>query len=282
MAAPRPIGLKSVDPFGIVVAMLQMQLRNTTVKSIPVIELYRQDIGHSRLPMVMIYHGFESSKERKLQHAYIAASKGFFVVLPDAVRHGEREDTAFAALSYEQKAGFLFDIVSETALEIDKLLDHYSQQSLVDIGRCGLMGSSMGGMLIYEYLARFGHERLKTAGIIISSPDFGSIIDNSAEQNPEFYQSYSKHEAERVKAEQPLSMVRGLKNFPLLLLNAEDDPIMPINRVRDFYSHLHRHYTEKEALRMKTYHETGHQTTLDMMNESVEWMQRFLMEAPHA
>jgi len=255
-----------------------MQLRNTTIRSVPVIELFRKDVQHERMPVVLIYHGFESSKERKLQHAYLAASRGFFVILPDAVRHGERQDSAFAALSHDQKACFLFDIVTETASEINSLIDHYSQQTIADIRRLGLIGTSMGGMIIYEYLARFGTGAVNAAGIIISTPDFGSVIDCSAEADTDFYKTYSKQEAARVKAEQPLPAIMELKNFPLLLLNAEDDPIIPTPPVKELYTGLHRKYGEKGLLRMRTYRNTGHETTQEMMDESVEWMQRHLME----
>lgn len=260
--------------------MLQMHLRNTSVRSIPLIELYRRDVRHEHLPVVFIYHGFESSKERKLQHAYIIASRGFFVVLPDAVRHGEREDSAFAALSYEQRVSFLFDIVTETSAEIDSLIDHYSQQSIADTDRLGLIGTSMGGMIIYNYLARFGTARISAANPIISTPDFGSVIDYARENNPDLHRSYSDQEAERVKAEQALPAISLLKDFPLLLLSAEDDPIIPIAPVKDLYYRLHRQYEKKDLLRMRSYHNTGHETTEEMMLESAQWMQQHLMRNP--
>jgi len=255
--------------------MIEMHLRNTIINSIPVLELYREKFEHPRRPLLLIFHGFDSCKERKLQHAYLAAAAGFLVVLPDAVRHGEREDTAFAALSHEQKAEFLFDIVEETAAEIDILLDHYHQQSFIDSSRSGLIGTSMGGMVIYEYLAHFGTSRLRSCVLIISSPDFGSIIDTNREkaESPDIL---ADTEIDRIKNRQPLSEILELKNFPLCLINAEDDPIMPIQPVRKLYRNLHHSYTDKDALKFHIYRNTGHQTTSDMMKESVEWMQKWL------
>lgn len=255
--------------------MLEMHLRNTTINSIPVLELYREKMQHDRRPILIIMHGFDSCKERKLQHAYMAAAAGSFVVLPDAVRHGEREDSAFAALSYEQKAEFLFDIVEETAAEIHTILDHYRQQSFIHSEACGLIGSSMGGMIIYEYLSRYGTDRLKVCGIIISSPDFGSIIDRNLE-NEAYANILPPSEIKRIKARQPLPAIQQLRDFPLCLLNAEDDPIMPIQPVKNLYSTLHQAYTQKEAIKMHTYRNSGHQTTTEMMKESVEWMHSWL------
>jgi len=256
--------------------MLEIRLRNTIINSIPVLELYRENMEHSHRPVLIIFHGFNSSKERKLQQAYMAAAKGLFVVLPDAVRHGEREDTAFAALSYEQKTEFLFDIVEETAGELNTLLNHYRQQSFMDVASCGLIGSSMGGMIIYEYVSRFGIERLRACSVIISSPDFGSIIDHNLEKasTPNLL---SQSEIQRIKAKQPLPSILRLRDFPLYLLNAEDDPIMPIQPVRSLYAALHKSYEKKEAVKMHTYRDTGHQTTPGMMKESVDWMREQLM-----
>lgn len=268
-----------------------MTLHQTTINAIPVLELYpavqpsRMQQPHNSgplhqspqpMPLVFIYHGFDSRKERKLQHAYIMAQRGFFVVMPDAVRHGEREDSTFAALAYTEKAEFLFDIVTETAAEIDSLLQHYSQSSIIDSARCGVAGTSMGGMILYEYLAQNGADRISAGVSIISTPDFGSIIDHSLEENPDFYKAYSQTKIERVKASQPLSKVRKLKDFPLLMVNAEDDPIMPIRQVRTFYDELKRRYTETERLRIKTFQNTGHQTTESMMIESADWLKTWI------
>ncbi len=211
-----------------------------------------------------------------MQHAYLVAQRGFFVVMPDAVRHGEREDSTFASLSYMEKAEFLFDIAVDTAAELDSLIEHYSQSSSVDSSRCGVVGTSMGGMILYEYLARHDHARLSAGVSIISTPNFGSIIDNSLEHNPDFYNAYSQTKMDRVKAAQPLRQVRKLDTFPLLMLNAEDDPIMPIIEVRNFYTEVKRNYSHPEKLRLKTYHNTGHQTTEAMMIESADWLESWL------
>ncbi|MFW5711380.1 MAG: prolyl oligopeptidase family serine peptidase [Spirochaetota bacterium] len=268
--------------------MKTMTLHQTKINSIPVLELYpalpagKAEDGSQlsrppqSLPLVFIFHGFDSCKERKLQHAYIMAQRGFFVVMPDAVRHGEREDSTFAALTYSEKAEFLFDIVTETAGELDSLIQHYSQSSVVDSSRSAVVGTSMGGMILYQYLARPGHEGI-TAGVsIISTPNFGSIIDNSLEQNPDFYNAYSQTKIDRVKASQPLPQVRKLEDFPLLMLNAEDDTIMPIMEVRNFFTELKHQYTQPEKLRLKTFKDTGHQTTEAMMHESADWLKSWI------
>jgi uncharacterized protein len=269
-----------------------MTLQHSIINSIPVLELYpavqpgRTQQTHNggsslsrppqTMPLVFIFHGFDSRKERKLQHAYIMAQRGFFVVMPDAVRHGEREDSTFASLTYSEKAEFLFDIVSETAAELESLQQHYSQSSIVDSTRCGVAGTSMGGMILYEYLAKNDTDRIKAGVSIISTPDFGSIIDNSLEENPDFYNAYSQTKIDRVKASQPLPQVAKLQDFPLLMLNAEDDPIMPIRQIRSFHDEMKRRYTQTEMLRLRTFHTTGHQTTEAMMIESADWLKTWL------
>ncbi|MFO7730892.1 MAG: alpha/beta hydrolase [Spirochaetia bacterium] len=259
--------------------MNTLTLHSTKIHSIPVLEMYpsiEQQPSLAPLPLVIVFHGFDSSKERKLQNALAIAQQGFFVVIPDAVRHGEREDSSFAALSYSQKAEYLFDIVNDTAAEIDSIVQHYSQSSIVDNRRCGLEGTSMGGMIVYEYLAKYGREGIRAAVSIISTPDFGSIIDNSKLQNPEFYRSYPQSKINRVKDSQPLPQAMKLKDFPLLLLNSEDDSIIPILPVRTFHSALKHQYTDARQLRIKTFHDTGHQTTQSMIRESAEWFRRWL------
>ncbi|HDQ14684.1 MAG TPA: alpha/beta hydrolase [Sediminispirochaeta sp.] len=257
--------------------MLEMKLHQTSVKNIPLIELYREGIGHQRVPIVLLYHGFTSSKERKLEHAYLLAQAGLFVVLPDAVRHGDREDEAFAALSFEQKAEFLFEIVQETARETELLLEHYRQQSWIDTENSGIIGTSMGGMILFEYLANGGLNNIKTGVSIISTPDFGSVIDRALEEYQNNFRRYPQSEITRVKNEQPLPRIRDLRNFPLLLLNAEDDPTIPFEPVRELYDELYRKYEQKDLVKMRYYRHTGHETTAEMMRESVRWMSRRLL-----
>ena len=60
------------------------------IKNIPILEVVSEDKLRKRLPLIIFVHGITSAKEHNLHYAYLLAEKGFRVVLPEAIYHGER------------------------------------------------------------------------------------------------------------------------------------------------------------------------------------------------
>ena len=257
-------------------------LQHRTVGGAPLLELYAShttDNAHTSRPLFVLYHGFGSSKERKLQHAYLAARAGFFVLLPDAARHGERLDEEFAAMSAEEGGALLVGITRETAGELPALLRRYKADPRVNGSSVCLAGTSMGGMIVYDYLRRFGTEGISCAVPIISSPAWTEMTDYIRRQSPEFDAAITDAVQREIEEHDPFSTLsESLRDFPLLMLSAEDDELMPIDSVRRFYRRLRQGYTRPELLRLEVYTENGHMTSEEMMQSSVEWARHYLQE----
>ena len=66
-------------------------IKNKAIQNIPVFEVYKDENKNKVLPLIVFYHGWESRKERVLEYGYTLAKKGFRVVLPEALNHGERQ-----------------------------------------------------------------------------------------------------------------------------------------------------------------------------------------------
>ncbi len=93
------------------------------INGIPILHITEEGSAEKR-PALIFHHGITSAKEHNLHIAYSIAKKGFHVILPDALHHGEREVADSAQKRYLlfwnivlQSVHELEDIVSTLALE---------------------------------------------------------------------------------------------------------------------------------------------------------------------
>ncbi len=66
------------------------------INDIPILEIVEEDKKQETTPLVFFYHGITNQKERGLEPGYALASNGMRVIIPDAYRHGERKEEAYA------------------------------------------------------------------------------------------------------------------------------------------------------------------------------------------
>src|SRR5690625_5630515 len=67
-----------------------VDVQNIEINNIPSLVVTSSNKQNEPLPTVIYSHGFTSSKEFNLPIAYLLASAGYRVVLPDSLHHGER------------------------------------------------------------------------------------------------------------------------------------------------------------------------------------------------
>ncbi|MGM0156991.1 lipase/esterase [Enterococcus sp. AZ191] len=71
-----------------------------TVKNIPLLEVVLEELRDEKIPIVIYYHGWQTSKELVLTQGRKFAKKGIRVLLPDAMNHGERKQPVSSVPSY--------------------------------------------------------------------------------------------------------------------------------------------------------------------------------------
>ena len=118
-------------------------------------------------PLVFMTHGYGSFKERMSNFALQLADSGYFVVAPDALGHGERNESGQYSI---------VQIVERSVAEIDLLIEHYRANSDVDAGRFSIVGRSMGGFVAYSYLVN-GKHKPRAIAPTISSPDSRDLMN---------------------------------------------------------------------------------------------------------
>jgi dienelactone hydrolase len=246
-------------------------IRQKNIYDISVLEMFKPD--DTKKPMIILYHGYLGHKEFILTQAYNLARMDFFVVIPDAYDHGERNLSG-------NPADF-FQTLSNTTGEVNKIIENYNGSEEADIERVGLAGFSMGGCLIFNYLTQ-EDIRIKAAVTVIGTPDWVSIV--KTEEAMKLFKTTDiiknideMHQLQKIALQvQPKGRIKSLRGASLLMLNGEEDPIIPLAQVKEFYMKLRETCKNENSIVLKTYPGIGHFDTLEMNMELLQWFSKHL------
>ncbi|AND38938.1 alpha/beta fold hydrolase [Cytobacillus oceanisediminis] len=242
------------------------------IKEIPVLELARQEVKGERLPFIIFVHGFTSAKEHNLHYAYLLAEKGFRVVLPDTLLHGERSE----GLSGSDLNFRLWDIVLNTIAELNIIRDVYEDADLIDKGRIGLVGTSMGGIVTLGALTQY--EWVKAAVSLMGMPYYEKFaqlqLDELKKNNIKIPLS-SEELADLLGTlrERDLSLQpEKLGGRPLMFWHGKKDPVVPYSYTYQFYETIQPLYSDSpENLMFISDEQAGHKVSRQGLLETVKW-----------
>ena len=160
----------------------------------------------NRLPTVLFYHGFTSSKEVYAYFAVALAQAGFRAVMPDADLHGAR---------YHGD-------------ELPQLESALRADDLIAGERFAVAGASMGGMTALGAMARYPqiHSVACMMGsgyfMQLSQTLFPPLVVRSPEQQAQFDARMAP-----LAEYDPSTRLDTLANRPLLLWHGEADEVVP-------------------------------------------------------
>lgn len=245
------------------------------ISGIPVLELYSEHAQEKR-PLVIMMHGLTARKENVLPYAYFVAKEGYHTILFDASEHGELETTQFRCYSNVQKKSHMYTIIFTSSKNIDTIIEAFADEQSVDHNRVGLIGFSMGGMMVYDYICQIRSPHVKAAVPIIATPAWGKSMRRNLAGDPEYVKHLDEEKILQIDSRQPSNFLSSLKDFPLLILNGELDEIMPIDDIKEFYHRAKQHYTQKDLIQLIEYKEVGHTPTFEMTSEAIAWLKKYL------
>lgn len=247
------------------------------INNIPLLHVVKKGENQYKLPTIIFIHGITSAKEHNLHYAYLFAEKGFRVILPDALFHGEREG------SFSQKDIYthFWEIVIKTIQEINTIKEYYVQSGLTDPQRIGLAGTSMGGIVTLGALTQY--RWIKAAASLMGMPAYEQF---SLWQIDQFQkQGYSIPFSEGQIADQ-LAILRDydlslhpekLENRPLLFWHAKNDPIVPYSLTFKFFESIKDDYSiNPEKLMFLSEEHAGHKVSRIGLKATVEWFEKSL------
>jgi uncharacterized protein len=252
-------------------------VKREVIKDIPVLHVAKQDSMKEKMPFVLFVHGFTSVKERNLTIAYLLAEKGFRVVLPEAILHGERSE------GYDElNMGLNFwKIVKNTIHELEVLKNEYVRMGLADKTRIGLSGTSMGGIITMGALRRY--DWIKSAVCFMGSPAYVEFAEFQVEnirkvvKEMPMTEEEIQQEYEGLKEYDPSLSIEEWRPIPLLFWHGDRDSVVPYQSAYNFYEQLKPLYEEcgvemSFLLEEKAVHVVSHYA----MTEATKWFEKHL------
>lgn len=250
-------------------------IEDKRIGEIPVLTMYDSQ-ATLPVPILIMLHGFTSCKENHLKDAYRLAEKGYYVLLFDALRHGERQDSDFKRLSFFEKGRYLVDIEVNTSREISLIVEKRHQLMPGDPERIGLIGFSMGANTIFKYLTETIPSPVKAAVTLVATPCWAEAIRAFLDNQPNMKGFLTSLDFAAIQKVEPSGKLQRLTDFPLLMINCTQDDRVPIADVRAVYQQLKQQYTDKTCLRMIEYPDLGHRVIDEMLDHATDWFDKYL------
>ncbi|WP_067730689.1 esterase [Oceanobacillus damuensis] len=245
------------------------------IESIPSLIIVHSDKKEEALPTVTYYHGFTSAKEHNLPLAYLLAEKGYRVILPDSMYHGEREPNVPAL----KKQISFWEIVMRNVQELQTIKNFLDKQQLLLDNRFGVAGTSMGGITTSAALTQYPW--IKTAAILMGSPKITTFAKTLVESfkkmgdlpvTDEMIESMYKRLEKMDLSLQP----EKLNDRPLLFWHGENDSVVPFDHSFTFFDETVQLYKNKEHIHFIKEPNTDHKVTRHAILETVKWFEKHL------
>ncbi|MBP1947265.1 prolyl oligopeptidase family serine peptidase [Virgibacillus litoralis] len=245
------------------------------IKSIPCLIIVDAAKEKEPLPTLTYFHGFTSAKEHNLPLAYLQAEKGYRVILPDSMYHGERE----AEISTIKKQISFWDIVMQNVKELKFIKGALDEDNLILDDRFGIAGTSMGGITTAAALTQFPW--IKAAGVLMGSPKittYAKTLVNSFkkmgdlpvtdEMIGQLYEQLQHYDLS--------NHMEKLQERPLLFWHGENDSVVPFDHSYTFFEDAKQHYSDQENIQFLKETNAGHKVSRYAILETVKWFEKHL------
>lgn len=237
------------------------------LQEIPAI-IFRPRDAKEPIPTVVFYHGWSSNKEKQRMRGFILASVGYQVVIPDAIYHGERNP--LTDYGQESLIEYFWDVIFKNVEEYSTIEHELVSKYSADPKRIAVMGNSMGG---FTSSGIFTHNNGIKALIVLNGccgwENFNKNVEVTITEKLETVEK-------KVKELDPMNHLDLLKDRPILLLHGDSDTSVPIESQKIFYNELNPMCNNKDRIKLIEYPGLNHVVTTNMMEESINWLGRYL------
>lgn len=256
--------------------MDMITIKQEHVASIPVLHIAQEQDRLAQLPLVFFIHGYTSAKEHNLHYAYLLAEKGYRVILPDVVYHGERE----GSIDYKTRELKFWEMVVQSIKEIGVLKEEFERKSLILDGLVGMAGTSMGGIITYGALAKYPW--IKAAASLMGTPYYQHFANEQIKALSKQGIRLDEQEIQmqiNALAEYDLSVqMDSLKQRPLFIWHGEEDNVVPYPYSKKFYEQVQALYqTKRENLAFMSEKSVDHKVSRSGIQSTVEWFDKKLV-----
>ncbi|GAB2533145.1 prolyl oligopeptidase family serine peptidase [Gracilibacillus alcaliphilus] len=240
--------------------------------NIPLLHIVEAEKREQPLPTLTYFHGITGGKEDNLPIAYLLAEKGYRVLLPDCLLHGEREED-LGRLEIELR---FFEVIKQNLDDLESLYHELIAKGLLEDNRFGAAGTSMGGITTAAALTQFAW--IKAAGVLMGTPKITAYMEDRIailKQNvTELPVSDQMIEVMLTEAEEmDLSLqIEKLFERPLFFWHGTADEVVPFKHAYDFYEEAVGQYKNPENIRFLKQPDRGHKVSRLAVLELVDWL----------
>ncbi|GKQ43232.1 lipase/esterase [Companilactobacillus sp. RD055328] len=214
--------------------MVKVTVLSRDIKNIPVLEVVAEELRKEKIPIVIFYHGWKSSKELVLTQARKLAQNNLRVILPDAQNHGKRKQPISSIPSFT-----FWNSIQANIAEFDTIVNFYDKIKLLDKSHIGVGGYSMGGITTSMLLVQ--HPEITVGACIMGSPApsiYAKRVSDSAKkygldvpQDLELMTSWIEHYDLNLQPD-------AINERPFLLWHGTNDQRIPFSEPNDFYNKI--------------------------------------------
>ncbi|WP_053220376.1 alpha/beta fold hydrolase [Virgibacillus senegalensis] len=239
---------------------------------IPLLVVVDAEKSGEPLPVLTYFHGYTSAKEHNLPLAYLLAEKGYRVILPDSMLHGDRAED----LSTNEMNVRFFDIVGQNIKDLQMIKDTLEEKNMLLNGRFGLAGTSMGGITTAAALTQYPW--IKASAILMGSPkitDYAQALVDQMKSSSDFMMTDEEVNAVYRQLE-PIDLSKQqdkLYERPLFFWHGEADPVVPFDHAYSFYKEVVPYYKNPESIRFLREVGRGHKVSRFAILETVKWFE---------
>lgn len=271
--------------------MTKITVQSRRIDQISILEISRENSDPA--PLVFFVHGVGSDKRQGIPLGYEMASKGIIYVSLDTILRGERTDQEFDSevggdfgSDYPEETWLdefftMVRMIKQTALDINILIDHYTDDPRVNVGKIGFSGYSMGGWAAF-YSSSI-NSKIKATAAIAGMPDFekswGDLILECSTY-PKWTDILNQMEegtAQRtayIREMNPTTYFVEESLNPLLMICGDLDQ-RPKKSCLDLYGKMNtKNYRNTDHLKLSIHDGIDHQLTLQMAEETAVWFKR--------
>lgn len=269
--------------------------------------LWYQPAAARPLPVVILLHGTNGSKEAMKDLLVTYARAGFAAIAIDGRYHGERTaggrsgpDYQDAILRAWRNPGREHPFFFDTTWDVMRLIDYLETRPDVDARRIGALGISKGG--IETYLAAAADPRLAVAVPCIGVQSFRWALEHDAWQSrigtiqkavdaaaqeagvakidAAFIEQFYAKVAPGIAGEfDGPNMLAAIAPRPLFIINGDSDDRTPAGGLRlcvELAQHAYAAKNAADRLQFLAQKNTGHKVTPEAHALALEWFKRWL------
>jgi uncharacterized protein len=252
-------------------------IEKSYIGNIPYLHLVKEEERNQPLPLCFFIHGFTSAKEHNLHYAYYLAEKGFRVVLPDCLEHGERA----TGKTEDELGGVFWKIVLNSIHELSLLKGHFEEKGLLIDNGIGVAGTSMGGIVTLGALTQY--DWISSAVSLMGNPSYVKFAKAQLAhlKSAGYELPFSEEEVKAILDElskYDLSLQpEKLNGRPLMFWHGRKDKVVPFHLTEEFYRAILPAYEgNEENILFIADDKADHKVSREGVMKLVEWFEKHL------